>query len=54
MKCNQCDYLYINGIGCHETGCPNIKRKLECFYCGYEIPEDGCNCMEEISIMEVA
>jgi len=22
-KCDQCDYLFINGIGCHEYGCPN-------------------------------
>jgi lipoate synthase len=26
MKCNQCQMLSINGIACHETGCPNIKK----------------------------
>lgn len=27
LQCDQCDYLYINGIGCHETGCPVAKAK---------------------------
>jgi len=22
-KCDQCTWVYINGIFCHETGCPN-------------------------------
>lgn len=26
MRCNQCDSLYINGIFCHETGCPNANK----------------------------
>jgi len=21
--CDQCDIMYINGVRCHETGCPN-------------------------------
>ncbi len=23
IRCDQCDVLAINGIGCHEHGCPN-------------------------------
>lgn len=23
MSCNQCEALVINGVYCHETGCPN-------------------------------
>jgi hypothetical protein len=25
-RCSQCQVLVINGIACHETGCPNIVR----------------------------
>lgn len=23
VKCSQCEAVVINGIACHETGCPN-------------------------------
>jgi hypothetical protein len=48
MKCNQCEYLFINGVGCHETGCTNGKVR-KCFECGCSIPEncDG-NCMQPV------
>lgn len=26
MSCNQCEALMINGIYCHETGCPNANK----------------------------
>lgn len=26
VKCRQCEVLGINGVACHETGCPNIVR----------------------------
>lgn len=26
MKCNQCDSAYINGVFCHEHGCPNRNK----------------------------
>jgi hypothetical protein len=26
IKCSQCQMLAINGIACHETGCPNNRR----------------------------
>jgi hypothetical protein len=27
MTCDQCQALYINGVFCHELGCPNSKKK---------------------------
>lgn len=49
MNCNQCEFIYINGVGCHETGCPNIKKIKECFKCGFEVLEgtENCGCSEE-------
>jgi hypothetical protein len=29
VKCSQCDAIVINGIACHETGCPNKPRDEE-------------------------
>lgn len=26
VGCTQCEPLVINGVPCHETGCPNLKR----------------------------
>ena len=54
FRCDQCEALMINGVFCHETGCPNIKAKYidgawvkfyECFECGYEVREgEVCDC----------
>lgn len=30
--CDQCDYLFINGIGCHEPGCVNANS-INCECC---------------------
>jgi hypothetical protein len=49
--------LSINGVACHETGCPNQKklwmggrgwvRFLECFECGCEVEEgERCDCQD--------
>lgn len=51
MKCNQCQALMINGVFCHETGCPNSRktwdeerqewiRYVECRECGAEYGEN--------------
>lgn len=58
MKCNQCEMLSINGVACHETGCPNMRktwidgewiRFLECRECGCDVREgEACNCNEPI------
>ena len=26
VRCSQCAALVINGVACHETGCPNARR----------------------------
>jgi len=36
MPCDQCEMLNINGLNCHETGCPNERRdrlRPECPEC---------------------
>lgn len=27
VRCSQCQVMVINGLACHETGCPNIPRR---------------------------
>ena len=27
IKCSQCEALVINGVPCHETGCPHVRRE---------------------------
>ena len=45
MKCTCCEMLYINGVVCHETGCPKLCV-VKCSTCGMEIPKgEECNCM---------
>lgn len=39
MKCNQCDSLYINGVFCHETGCPNTNKVYNKEEGEWETPE---------------
>jgi len=26
LSCSQCEAITINGVACHETGCPNARR----------------------------
>lgn len=43
MRCDQCQVAYINGVRCHETGCPLAWRDeiRECSECGCDFePED--------------
>ena len=56
-SCNQCEMLSINGVNCHETGCPNEGRTWsperqewvsynKCPECGSEVEEgQACDCM---------
>lgn len=42
--CNQCKTLIINGMLCHEIGCPDSWKghKIDCKWCGNEfIPDDS-------------
>lgn len=41
--CDSCEVLYINGVKCHETGCPEAWKDevRECGWCGGDFqPED--------------
>lgn len=40
VKCSQCKALVINGVACHERGCPNIVP--ECRECGSLDPDGTC------------
>ncbi len=42
VKCSQCEALVINGVACHETGCPNAKH--ECRGCNAIIPANQKYC----------
>lgn len=57
--CDQCQMLNINGVNCHEQGCPNKNAHwsqereqwihyFECGECGdqIEVGESLCNCLE--------
>lgn len=55
ISCNQCEMLSINGVACHETGCPNahsrwdaesgdwIKQRV-CRECGQTVDADDLCC----------
>lgn len=60
MRCNQCEMLSINGVPCHEIGCPNSNAEWDetreewvhyttCFECGCDVECDKlgrywCDC----------
>lgn len=56
MRCDRCEMLSINGVPCHETGCPNSRKRFcygqwiavyECRECGEEVEEGTvCACVE--------
>jgi translation initiation factor 2 beta subunit (eIF-2beta)/eIF-5 len=56
MRCDQCEALMINGVFCHETGCPNTHAKVvdgkwvkmyECRECGSDVPVgESCTCFD--------
>lgn len=60
MRCNQCEMVSINGVACHETGCPNARKRyiaereawirfIECRECGCEVEEgETCDCQEPV------
>lgn len=54
MQCDQCQLARIQGLVCHETGCPNSGKTwdadreawikyVECFECGFDV-EQGTHC----------
>ena len=43
MRCHSCELVRINGVVCHETGCPEAfkSERRECRWCGAEFtPEE--------------
>ena len=56
VKCDQCSALMINGVFCHELGCPNMGARWDveeeqwvkqrtCVECGQRVDEDDLCCM---------
>lgn len=45
MQCDQCEALMINGVFCHEHGCPNTRKAwnaiTETWETEYTCPECG-------------
>jgi hypothetical protein len=58
ISCDQCEMSSINGVACHETGCPNrgarwdsessewIKQR-KCFVCGSTVDADDACCSSQ-------
>lgn len=56
MHCDQCEMLSIQGVPCHETGCPNARKTwvperqawvlfVPCFECGFDVEAgEMCDC----------
>lgn len=55
LYCDQCQMLSINGVPCHEIGCPNMGARFdheaqiwikqrECFECGCTVDADDPCC----------
>ncbi len=42
VKCSQCEAVFINGVPCHETGCPNQTH--ECEGCHATVARKGAYC----------
>ena len=58
IRCDQCEALMINGVFCHETGCPNSQsryavedgwiKQRKCFDCGFIVDVDDPCCSAEV------
>lgn len=56
VTCDQCQWARINGVFCHETGCPNQGKIWEdgewvkyheCYICGCDVKlGDNCDCQD--------
>lgn len=55
LKCSHCELLRINGVVCHEIGCPNINARWDaargewvkqrrCMECGNRVDADDPCC----------
>ena len=42
MTCNQCEMISIQGVPCHETGCPEAWRRIKgCKDCGCDFEAES-------------
>lgn len=53
MRCDSCQMIAINGVPCHEIGCPN-GRSAACRECGTKFRgrdarAEAAGCCQEIS-----
>ena len=59
MKCDSCQALMIQGVYCHETGCPNTNSRYDpetaawvkqrvCRDCGYTVDADDECCAGDL------
>ena len=41
-QCDQCEAVMVNGVRCHETGCPDawVDYGAECQFCGCDFKPD--------------
>jgi len=58
MKCDQCSATMINGVFCHESGCPNSRKTwvpdreqwvlfVKCHECGCDVEAgESCDCQQ--------
>ncbi len=44
VGCSQCAAAVINGVACHETGCPNTV--YECRGCNARVARSGAYCVD--------
>lgn len=59
MRCDSCEALMIQGVFCHESGCPNTSARYDaetvawvktrkCFECGCTVDADSSCCNAEV------
>lgn len=62
ITCSQCVAAMINGVFCHEHGCPNTNSRYDdgewikqrkCFECGCTVDADDDCCREDGSWEEL-
>lgn len=63
VKCDQCEAAMINRMFCHETGCPNARKRYDlraecwiaqrkCYECGCMVDADTDCCSDTMELHE--
>ena len=52
--CDSCHILSINGLACHETGCPDAWKDYEkdCFECGWQYQAVCLDCIKDKEVKD--